>query len=61
MSAALERPAIAAVLLIAGFGLVAVLDPVAARRGETPLFFARLRPVQRPLAIVSLAVRVSGP
>jgi hypothetical protein len=50
----LDRLAIAAALLIAGFCLVAVLDPIAARRGEAPLFFARLRPVQMPLAIASL-------
>jgi len=41
-------------LLIAGFTGVAVLDPIAARRGEAPLFFARLRPVQIPIAILSL-------
>jgi hypothetical protein len=41
-------------LLILGFGLIAVLDPIAAGRGEAPLFFARLRPIQIPLAILSL-------
>lgn len=42
-------------LLIAGFVAVAILDPIAARRGETPLFFARLRMLQVPLAVLSLA------
>lgn len=41
-------------LLIAGFVAVAVLDPIAARRGEAPLFFARLRPLQIPIAVLSL-------
>ena len=43
------------VLLLVGFGAIAVLDPIAARRGEAPLFFARLRPVQIPIALLSLA------
>lgn len=41
-------------LLIAGFVAVAILDPIAARRGEAPLFFARLRPLQIPIAVISL-------
>lgn len=55
LAVALSRTGLAAGLLIAGYGAVAVLDPIAARRGEAPLFFARLRPVQMPLAIASLA------
>ncbi|MGX7705760.1 DUF3429 domain-containing protein [Methylobacterium sp. Gmos1] len=55
LAVALSRTGLAAALLIAGYGAVAVLDPIAARRGEAPLFFARLRPVQMPLAIASLA------
>ncbi|TGD99283.1 DUF3429 domain-containing protein [Methylobacterium nonmethylotrophicum] len=54
LAVALVREAAAALLLIAGFVLVAVLDPIAARRGEAPLFFARLRPIQMPIAVVSL-------
>lgn len=46
----------ALLLLLVGFTAIAVLDPIAARRGEAPLFFARLRPVQVPIALVSLAV-----
>lgn len=49
------RPALAAILLIAGYGAIALLDPVAARRGEAPLFFVRLRPMQMPLALLGLA------
>ncbi len=47
-------PALA--MLILGFCAVAVLDPIAARAGEVPLAHARLRPLQMPIAIVSLAV-----
>ncbi|GJD45759.1 hypothetical protein AFCDBAGC_3636 [Methylobacterium cerastii] len=46
-------PALA--LLIVGYAAIAVLDPIAARTGEAPLFFARLRPLQMPIAVVSLA------
>ena len=53
--ATLDRAVPALVLLLLGFTAIAVLDPIAARRGEAPLFFARLRPVQIPIAILSLA------
>ena len=46
--ATLDEAVPALVLLIVGFGAIAILDPIAARRGEAPLFFARLRPVQIP-------------
>lgn len=52
---ALGRPALALGLLIVGFTEIAILDPIAARRGEAPLFFERLRPAQIPLAVLSLA------
>ncbi|GJE74033.1 DUF3429 domain-containing protein [Methylorubrum suomiense] len=42
-------------LLIVGYVAIAVLDPIAARRGEAPLFFERLRPFQMPLAVLGLA------
>ncbi|GJE57306.1 DUF3429 domain-containing protein [Methylobacterium thuringiense] len=42
-------------VLLAAYITMPVLDAIAARRGEAPLFFARLRPVQIPLAIASLA------
>ncbi len=41
-------------LLLAGYASLAVLDPLAARRGEVPLFFERLRPVQMLIPIVCL-------
>jgi hypothetical protein len=47
-------PAALLVLLIAGYVSAAVLDPLAARRREAPLFFARLRPVQMLVPIASL-------
>ena len=42
-------------LLLVGYTSLAVLDPLAARSGEAPLFFARLRPVQMLIPIASLA------
>jgi hypothetical protein len=42
------------VLLLAGYGLTFILDPIAARRGEAPLYFARLRRLQIPVALISL-------
>ncbi|MEX6504854.1 DUF3429 domain-containing protein [Jiella sp. M17.18] len=39
---------------IVGYASLAVLDPIAARREEAPLFFARLRPVQMAIPILSL-------
>lgn len=52
---ALGKPAIALGLLIVGFTEITILDPIAARRGEAPLFFERLRPAQIPLAVLGLA------
>lgn len=49
-------PAFALALLLAGYGSLAVLDPIAARRAEAPLYFARLRPPQMAIAAVSIAV-----
>ena len=40
--------------LAAGFTLATVLDTRAARRGNAPAHFARLRPMQFPIAIISL-------
>lgn len=50
----LEHPAITCGFLIAGYAALLALDPIAAVRGEAPLYFARLRPLQLPLALVSL-------
>lgn len=52
---ALGSPNLALMLVIAGFTAITILDPIAARRGEAPLFFERLRPAQIPLAVLSLA------
>ena len=42
------------VLLLVGYASMAVLDPAAARRREVPRYFARLRPAQMLIPIVSL-------
>ncbi|MFP4238554.1 hypothetical protein [Rhodosalinus sp.] len=53
--AALLLPLHAALwLLIAGFASLGALDPWAASRGEAPLWFAGLRAVQMPVAVVGL-------
>ena len=46
--------AYAAGLVLAGLLLIMLLDPIAARRGQAPLFFARLRPPQMAIAVLSL-------
>ena len=43
-------------LQILGYGTMAMYDPVAAREGEVPLYFQRLRPVQMLVPIASLAM-----
>ena len=52
---AVPRTGVALALLLAGYLALAVLDPWAARRGEAPLFFARLRPLQMLVPIAGLA------
>ncbi|WP_428390258.1 hypothetical protein [Lichenicoccus sp.] len=51
-------PAVTLGLLLLGYVSIAILDPLAARRHETPAFFARLRPFQMPIAIAGLAVLI---
>ena len=46
----------ALILLLAGFSSIFVLDPIAARRGEAPLYFERLRRLQMPIVVLALAV-----
>lgn len=46
----------AAALLGVGYASMIVLDPHAARHGEAPLFFQRLRPVQMMLPSISFAI-----
>lgn len=50
----LATPVPSLVLLLLAFAGMGVLDPIAARRGETPLYFARLRPLQ--MAVPSAAL-----
>ncbi len=45
-------PALA--MLILGYAAIGILDPIRARR-RVPLAHARLRPLQMPIAVVSLA------
>ena len=55
---ALLAPRGARGLLMAGYAGLALLDPLAARQGEAPAFFSRLRPVQAGVAVLALlAVR----
>lgn len=51
---------VATALLLAGFASVLVLDPIAARDGEAPLFFARLRPPQMAIAVASMAALLAS-
>lgn len=44
----------ALLLLVLGYASVAILDPIAARNGEAPAHFARLRPPQMGLALIGL-------
>ena len=46
VSTALALPTVAAILLLISYRGLEVLDPIAARRLEAPLYFARLRPAQ---------------
>jgi hypothetical protein len=43
-------------LLLAGYAMIFVLDPIAARRGEAPLYFRRLRRIQIPIILLTLAL-----
>ena len=45
----------AVAFVFVGFALIMLLDPIAARKGQAPLFFAKLRPPQIAIAVVSLA------
>lgn len=47
---------LATAILIAGYVSLAVFDTMAARREEAPPYFARLRPAQMAVAVVSLTV-----
>lgn len=51
-------PLISLTLLAIGYASVAILDPIAARRGEAPPHFARLRPVQMAIAVFGLVALI---
>lgn len=51
---ALRSPTTALILLAIGYGGIGVLDPIAARHGEAPGFFSRLRPYQMAIPVVFL-------
>jgi hypothetical protein len=53
-----DVPLVALVVLLLGFTAVFVLDPIAARRGEAPLFFSRLRPLQIPIVLLALVASI---
>lgn len=53
-------PLAATAALFVGFLALQVLDPIAARNGQAPLFFARLRPPQLTIAVVSLAALLAA-
>ncbi|MBR0552901.1 DUF3429 domain-containing protein [Stakelama marina] len=52
----LPWPRLALLVLAAGFVIAAALDTHAARRGNAPAHFAKLRPPQFSIAVVSLLV-----
>ena len=43
-------------LLLVGYAVIFLLDPVAARRGEAPHYFTRLRRLQIPIALLALTL-----
>jgi hypothetical protein len=55
---ALPRTTASAAALLAGYAAEACLDSRAARAGEAPLFFARFRPVQMLIPILSFAALI---
>ena len=55
---AIALPLWAASLLVLGYLSLAILDPIAARKLEAPLYFAHLRPVQMAIPILCLAVTI---
>ena len=52
------RVSVGATLL--GYASLIVLDPIAARQGQAPLFFARLRPPQIAIAVAALAALLAN-
>ncbi|WP_152044870.1 DUF3429 domain-containing protein [Aureimonas psammosilenae] len=56
LAAAFQFPLASGLVQLLAYASLLVLDPVAARWGEAPLYFARLRPPQMSLAVLSLLV-----
>ncbi|WP_419827254.1 DUF3429 domain-containing protein [Sphingomonas sp.] len=54
-----RTPQAALGLCLLGFVSIAVLDPIAARRGEAPAHFARLRPPQMAVGALALAALIA--
>ncbi len=52
---ALALPVSAAALLLVGYLSLEILDPIAARKLQAPLYFARLRPAQMAIPVLCLA------
>jgi hypothetical protein len=48
----------ALIVLLAGYAAIFVLDPIAARRGEAPLYFSRLRRLQIPIILLALVASI---
>ena len=55
---ALALPLWAAALLLVGYVSLQVFDPIAARKLEAPLYFARLRPVQMAIPVLCLLATI---
>lgn len=55
---AVALPVSAAVLLVLGYLSLEVFDPIAARKLEAPLYFARLRPAQMAIPVLCLGATI---
>ncbi len=53
-------PEVALGLLVVGYAVIMIFDPIAARSGQAPLFFARLRPPQMAIAVVSFVALLAS-
>ena len=55
---ALALPVASTILLLIGYLSLEILDPIAARKLEAPLYFARLRPAQMAIPIACLLATI---
>ena len=58
---AVALPVWATALLLVGYFSLQVLDPIAARKLETPLYFARLRPAQMAIPLLCILATLVVP